>query len=129
MVIITQRQGDDQLMKRCPPIPSNSLLFSLFPVRVGQVGNDLYLDPNSGKVLRFDHFKRKFTEETDKKQVLSDRMDDHRNAVQRAVDSYVAEQFKANKCVAAVYGADNGSITICMSAKNVNLGNFWTGSW
>lgn len=97
--------------------------------KFGQVGNDLYLDPNSGKVLRFDHLKRKFIEETDKKQVLSDRMDDYRNAFQRAVEGYVQEQFKANRCVVSVYGADNGSITICMSAKNVNLSNFWTGSW
>jgi len=56
-------------------------------------------------------------------------MDDYRNAFQRHVESYIAEQFKVNRCVVSVYGADNGTITICMSAKNVNLGNYWTGSW
>jgi len=28
-----------------------------------------------------------------------------------------------------VYGSDNGRLTICISARNVNLSNFWTGGW
>jgi len=66
-----------------------------------------------------------FTGETDKKQVLADNVDRYRRAINTAVQSYVSEGYKSGKVVVAVYGADNGQITICISAKNVNLANYW----
>jgi len=95
----------------------------------GQVAPDLFLDPNTGRVLRFDHRKRKITEVTEQKQVLKDSIAKYRAAIAAALPPYVDANFKEGKCVTAVYGADNGTITVCISAKNVHLGNFWTGGW
>jgi len=95
----------------------------------GQVGDNLYVDPNTGRVLKFDHVKRKFTEVTDKKQKLEGDVAKYRAAVQKSVDDYLTKQYKSGKVAAAVYGADNGTLTICITAKNVNLSNFWTGGW
>ncbi len=119
------RDYNTEQMTVAPDLHGKPVLVSKF----GQVGNNLYLDPSSGKVLKFDHQRRAFTEETDKKQVLSEKVDAYRRAISTAIDKYLDDQFKANKCVQAIYGADNGAITICMSAKNVNLSNYWTGSW
>jgi len=95
----------------------------------GAVAGDEYVDANTGRVLKFDHRRRKFTELTDKKQTLPGPVAAYRAAVQKSVDTYVAGSFKAGKAVASVYGADTGVLTVCLSAKNVNLGNFWSGSW
>lgn len=97
--------------------------------KYGQVKSDEYLDPATGKVLQFDHNSRTFIRETDKKQQLSPEVDKYRRAISAAITTYISNLFKPHKCVSAVYGADNDTITICMSAKNVNLGNYWTGSW
>jgi len=95
----------------------------------GQIADDLYLDPATGRVIRFDHQKRKFTEFTDKKQVLEESVNKHRTAINKEITAYLDEQYKSGKAVAAVYGADTGAITICISAANVHLGAFWTGGW
>jgi len=95
----------------------------------GRVGEDLYLDPASGRVMRFDHRRRRFTEVSEQKQVLSERINAYRVSIEREVKAYVDSSYKASKCVFAVYGADSGVITVCLSAANVHLGNFWTGSW
>jgi len=79
--------------------------------------------------MRFDHRKRKFLEVTDQKQVLSERINGYRVAIEKELKAYVESSYKAGKCVSAVYGADSGVITLCLSAANVHLGNFWTGSW
>jgi len=94
-----------------------------------QVGPDLYLDAASGRVLRFDHKRRKFVEVTDKKQVLAAGVNAYRSAIEKDVATYTSECFKAGKSVSAVFGTDEGLITICISAANVHLGNFWTGGW
>jgi capping protein alpha len=95
----------------------------------GQIADDLYLDPATGRVIKFDHIKRKFLEFTDKKQVLEESVNKHRSAINAEVNTYLEEQYKAGKAVASVYGADTGAITICISAANVHLGAFWTGGW
>lgn len=95
----------------------------------GLVADNQFLDPETGKVLQFDHIKRVFTGETDKKQVLADAVDRYRKSIGHAVQSYINEGYKSGKVVSSVYGADNGQITICISAKNVNLANYWTGGW
>lgn len=95
----------------------------------GQVGPDLYLDPSTGKVLKFDHAKRTFLEETDKKQLLAPSVDSFRSALSTSLAQYLADTFKPNKATHAVYGQDNGQLTLVISARNINLGNFWTGSW
>jgi len=95
----------------------------------GQVGPDLFLDPSSGRVLRFHHRKRKIVEATEQKQVLKDEIGKYRAAIASNLTSYIDANYKEGKVVVAVYGADNGTVTVCISAKNVHLGNFWTGGW
>lgn len=95
----------------------------------GKVDDDLFLNPATGVVLRWNHVTRKFVEVTDKKQVLSGAVAEYRDAIQEKVDAYLETSYKKGKVAAAVYGADSGVVTICISAANVNLGNFWTGGW
>jgi len=95
----------------------------------GQVGDDLYLDPATGRVMRFHHGSRKFTEVTDQKQVLSPAVAEYRGAIEKCLEDYVSKNYKKGKVSFAVYGADSGAITIAISAANVNLSNFWTGGW
>jgi len=112
----------------CAPDPDNAnnqVLVSAF----GQVDADHYLDPNTGRVLTFDHRKQKFTSATERKQVLDDSIGKHRAATAKVIEQYVSDQYKTGKCVGAVYGTDNGKLIVCVSAKNVHLSNFWTGGW
>jgi len=44
----------------------------------GQVDSDSYLDPNTNRVLKFDQRKQKFTEVSEKKQVLDDSISKYR---------------------------------------------------
>jgi capping protein alpha len=111
------------------PDPEDSKAAPILVSAFGQVASDQYLDPNTGRVLKFDHKKRKFTSVADKKQVLGDDVAGYRAAIGKSIDTYTAQQYKSGKVVSAVYGADNGTITIAVSAKNVNLSNFWSGGW
>lgn len=95
----------------------------------GKVGDDMFVDPNTGKVLRFDHRKLEFKEETDQKQVLNADIQSYRTAIAKAVADYSSGQYKNGKCTSSVYGSDDGKIVVCLSAANVNLGNFWSGGW
>ncbi len=99
----------------------STLVFSKY----GQVSPNEYLDPNTGKIFTVDHRKRTVVSETDKKQVLDDRVEEFRKAIQSSIETYISENYKNGKCAVAVYGADNGAITIVLSAKNVNLANYW----
>jgi capping protein alpha len=96
----------------------------------GQVDQNLFLDPSTGRVHEFNHISRKFADTpTDKKQELDDKVAKYRAAMQKAAEDYASSSFKKNKCTAAVYGANDGALTICLSAANISLGNFWTGGW
>lgn len=95
----------------------------------GKVADDQFLDPNTGKVLRFDHRKLEFKEETDQKQVLNADINVYRTAIAKAMKDYSTTQYKNDKCTTTVYGSDDGKITICLSAANVKLSNFWSGGW
>lgn len=95
----------------------------------GKVADDQFLDPNTGKVLKFDHRKLEFKEGTDQKQVLNDDINAYRTAIAKAIKEYSTNQYKNNKCTTCVYGSDDGKIVICLSAANVNLSNFWSGGW
>jgi len=123
---ILREYNTDQLTPALDPSGSGRMIVVS---KYGQVGNDHYLDPNSGKIYKFDHNRRVFTDETDKKAVLDDRTEGYRSAAQKALEVYISDNYKANKAVVAVYGSDNGSLTIALTARNVNLGNFWTGGW
>jgi capping protein alpha len=70
-----------------------------------------------------------FTSETDKKQVLRQDVESFRAAISKSLESYVPTCYSKDKVTFAVYGADNGTITIAISSKNINLSNYWSGSW
>jgi hypothetical protein len=91
----------------------------------GQVGEDEYLDPKTGKVLTFDHRNHKFTGETGKKQELNGDINAVRTAIETALESYSEAQYKQDKCTITVYGADDGTITVCLSARNTHLAAYW----
>lgn len=95
----------------------------------GAVGDGEYVDPATGKVLAFDHRKMSFTGETDKKQSLDAKIGEFRQAIDDAMNKYISQQYKKGKCVVTTYGADDGAITVCLSAKNVHLAAFWSGGW
>lgn len=96
----------------------------------GMVSDNEFMDPNSGKVLVFDHMRREFTSESDKKAVdLGSSIEAQRAGVQKAINSYVEDRYKPNKCTAVVYAADGGDITICISAANTKISSYWTGGW
>jgi len=125
LLTILREYNTDQMTSA--PLPGGA--GNLLVTKYGQVGPDQYLDPSTGKVWTFNHLTRQFGEETDKKQVLAEDIEARRAAVAKALGEYISDLYKANKATLAVYGADNGTLTICLSAKNVNLSNFWTGSW
>jgi len=95
----------------------------------GQVDDNKYLEPNSNKVYKFDHIKRAFTASVDEKQSIDAKYASMRSAFQKALNTYVENNYETEKVVAAVYCSDDGVINACISAKNIHLGNFWTGSW
>jgi len=108
--------------------PSDADKLSLV-TNYNRVSKDQFADPNTGKTLKFDHRKGKFTEGKSTKDTLSSSVEKYRAAVQKALDSYVETTYKTGKVVAVVYGTNAGKLTVCISAKNVNLTNFWTGAW
>jgi len=95
--------------------------------KIGHVDGNRYLDPSNGKVNEFDHVARKWNEEKGG--------DSHaeggkfRSEIEKAVKKYM-EGFYVNpkEFASAVYEKD-GVVSILISAKRVNLGNFWSGGW
>jgi len=114
-----------ELMTTAADPSGNPMLVSTF----GQVSDRSYIDPNSGDVLEFDHRKRAFTKVLEKRQKLAGEIGAYRDAIQKAVNKYVEDHYKKDKCVGIVYGTESGNITVCLSARNTNLGNYWTGGW
>jgi hypothetical protein len=47
-------------------------------------------------------------------------------ATQKALDAYIEASYKAGKVCGVVYSGEGSRLTICISAKNVHLGNFWS---
>jgi len=94
-----------------------------------KVSKDQFSDPNTGKTYKFDHRKGKFSDAKTTKDTLSSSVEKYRAAVQKSLDSYLETTYKSGKVVGVVYGTNAGKLTVCISAKNVHLSNFWTGAW
>jgi len=104
--------------------------YPLLTTQYGKVDQDHFVDPTTGKVIRFDHRKQKFLEVSEKKGIhLDDKINRYRNHTQKALDQYIETTYKQGKSCGLVYGSDNGRLTVCISAKNMNLSNYWTGGW
>ena len=52
-----------------------------------------------------------------------------RKAIQGGIDKYAAETFTEEKYASATYAEPNGTVTLVVSAKNLNLSNYWSGGW
>jgi len=91
----------------------------------GFVKDNEFVDPNTGTVLRFDYKKETWTAVSEKK--LND--SPVRDAIQNEMDNYAEEHYLNNKCVPLVYAGDDKVITICLSARNLSLSNWWSGVW
>jgi len=76
LVKILANYNTEQLTSAADP-DGNSVLVTTY----GQVSGDLFLDPNTGRVFRFDHRKRRITEVTEQKQVLKDEIAKYRSAI------------------------------------------------
>jgi capping protein alpha len=95
----------------------------------GKLSRNSFVDPSTNNVHEFNHLTRKFSPASGKNPPLSAPIEEHRAAIARAARDYIAANFTEGKCVNTTYGSEDGTITCCLSAKNVHLGNFWTGSW
>lgn len=102
-----------------------SLVVSSYNAR----GDDKYVDPNTGKVYKFDHRKNVFTAEGDDRVTIDGDVNSFRSAIDKALGEYLSAQYKAGKAAVSVFGQDNGTITVCLSARNVHLPAFWSGGW
>jgi len=94
-----------------------------------EVDRSHYYDPNKGRVVKFDHRKQKVLEITDKKYTVDPEHHKVRAATQKHMDTYVDSNYKQGKVVCGVFATDKAKLHVCVSARNVNLGNFWTGGW
>jgi capping protein alpha len=103
----------------------HSLLVSSY----GSLGDDKYLDPSSGKVYKFDHRKHTFSEDAEGKHSLSAEVNGCRSAIEKGLVEYLSGQYKKDKATVTVYGSDDGTITVCLSARNIHLPAFWSGGW
>jgi len=117
--------NEDNLVSAETPSGDEKLIVS----SIGHIGNDKYVNPTDGSVLKFDHIKRVFIGAADEQQELNEDINGYRQAIAEGMDAYKKRCFKAGKGATVVYGDDSGKITICVSAKNSNLKNFWAGSW
>lgn len=95
----------------------------------GKVSATTFVDPSTGKIHEYDHLTRKFTGTTDQVQTLPENVESYRAAIARAARDYITANYTEGKCVNTTYGSEDGKIICCLSAKNVHLGNFWSGSW
>jgi len=95
----------------------------------GSLGDDKYLDPSTGKVYKFDHRKHTFSEDSEGKHSLSAEVNGYRTAIEKGLVEYLSAQYKKDKATVTVYGSDDGTITVCLSARNVHLPAFWSGGW
>jgi len=95
----------------------------------GQTADGKYFNPTFGQNLSFDHKTQKFSGAADGKSSAAAGLDKYRAATQKALDTYLEASYKAGKVCGVVYAGEGSRLTVCISAKNVHLGNFWTGGW
>jgi len=104
---------------------------SMLVAPAGHIKDDVYYEPNTEALAKFDHVRRVWAAESESVTVPSYPAEQKvlRGALQSGLVGYLAGSFKPNKSLAAVYCNAFGGFDVLITAKNVNLGNFWTGSW
>jgi len=103
-----------------------------------EIASDLYMDPATGRVLRFDHRAQKFVgvltaqeKEQQKKATVDPEANKFRAAVQKGLNDYLESSFIKGKVVgsAIIDHKQNNKLVVAISARNVNLSSYWTGNW
>lgn len=93
-----------------------------------KVQDDEYVEPNSGEIMTIDH-RARTAKSSGQKQKLKQESKAVRDAIAKEMATYMDNMYKPGKATAAVYTTDNGKITVCISALNKKLSNFWSGGW
>jgi len=123
--IIKEYNHEQMTFAADPTKPDQFAMVSAFGVQA----DGRYYNPVTNQAMTFDHKSGRFVAGVDTKSPVDAGLNKYRAAVQKAVDAYIDNSYKAGKVCAMVYASDSGRITVCISAKNVHLGNFWTGGW
>jgi len=71
---------------------------------------------------------QKFVSEADAP-ALPAKIEDYRSCLEPCIIKYLKAYYRENKFACAVFGDKDGTLTVAISAKSVNLGNFWSGGW
>eukprot|EP01083_Nonionella_stella_P084011 232413_1 len=122
---ILRKYNTDQLF-----FASDSLANLVLVCDIGERDSSNYYDPKNKRYLYFDHETKKFgAESSAPDRGLSDRVEQYRFAVQSGMEKYASETFTPGKYSTSTFGNDNGMITAIVSAKNLNLRNYWSGGW
>lgn len=91
-----------------------------------EVNATSYYDPITQKAFQVDHLEKKVTAEVG--QQTPSGQDKFRAEVQTALNKYVEQYFKKDRCVGQVF-INGNNLVVCISAINSNLASYWTGQW
>jgi len=80
------------------------------------------------EVVAVDHVAQKASKAADGPSHTPGPMESTREAVQKAMDEYVATQFSEGSAAATVY-EKGGHLIIALSGSKANLRNYWSGKW
>jgi capping protein alpha len=89
---------------------------------------DGFVSTATGEIMALDHSTRKATK-TGKSVELDSKIDCYRKEIESAFQVYLSKNYKKDKVALAVYGSNDGTITICISGLSKKLSSFWSGAW
>eukprot|EP00474_Spongospora_subterranea_P008634 CRZ09092.1 hypothetical protein [Spongospora subterranea] len=127
--ILTKYNQEKLVFAAAPDKPTRNILCSVAGLVDPKEGS-VYMDPPTNKSYKFDNINRTWIVDAGRIKTSNEKVEAFRQNIQEAVNQYVKGAYlDESKYAAAVYGNDQGDITIVISAKNVALHNFWSGSW
>jgi len=92
--------------------------------KYGQVESDLFVDPRSHQLFKFDHMRQ--TASNVEPHTPDEATEPHRAAIETAILEYVSDHFPNG--VATVYSTEGG-LTVAIVDNKYNPSNFWNGRW
>lgn len=90
--------------------------------------HDQFFDPNTRKIYNVNHITRSCTASVNLYDPIDSVVESTRTALQQQLDTYINDFYTSNKVLATVY-VSHSELIVCISGKNANLGNYWSGSW
>jgi len=94
--------------------------------KYSETSDGKFLNPNSKQSVAVNHKSGSVTDKSGAQ--VDDLVEEMRAATQKAVDSYLEKNYIDGKATCCVYGSQ-GKLDIVISAKNLNIANFWSGGW